>query len=179
MRDHNLEDRVMYLNSLRIMDREEQRKDLRYGLVLCMFFLGIPLTAGTAAAVFGGAGAALALSGASIGTGLWIGLRKRRKIIDDFLSVPHGELFTDVKDFADGSGDVLVIPVGANPESLHFLYNWLCARKTVEKGKKVTVLQKAGEPVMYVPIRQLALNEGNTPQFYRDCDVSGVQIREV
>ena len=141
---------IMQLNSIRRMTKQEQKRDLLFGLAIGVLLVLVPILAVPILFALGHTCAGVIVLVASVGLGLGIGLARRRRTLRSFYQVPDAHSLVEVRDGAQEIGRLCtVVPTlifGSEPapEMLDLFYNWLCRRGMLRAGERLTAWQVTG-----------------------------------
>ena len=163
----NIDDMIMTLNAMRSMTKEEQRKDVCYGIFLTGFLIFIPMIVCPTVHLTCGLPQACAALVGSWGIALGTGLSNRRKICREFMRIKNAEQYVRLR--IDIEHLALDAPVIALPQSTDssFLYNWLVRRNAVCEGDMLDAY--VWTDWLIIPLEELKLDEENTPQLLAEA----------
>lgn len=141
---------VMQLNSIRRMTKQEQKRDLLFGLLIGVLLVLVPILAVPILLAFHHTVAGVIVLLVSVGLGLGIGLARRGRALRSFYQVPGAHSLVEVRDGAQEIGRLctvaptLVFGSVPAPEMLDLFYNWLCRRGMIRAGERLTAWQVTG-----------------------------------
>ena len=142
---------VTRLNSIRRLTDQERKRDTLFGFVVAGLVILIPMIGVPILAALHHPLAAVILFVCSAGSGLAIGLVRRRRFLRNYYQVKDAHTLVEVLNWTDELERLstvkpaLLFNAPPEPQLLDLFYNWLYRRKLIEVGERLKVWQVTGE----------------------------------